>query len=93
MCIRDRDIPIVPVDPITGIGITTNGSTSSQQEICDGVITHSLCFKDLPYRLGNNTFWEGGTFNLTYDAPDDCSDNILLQLIVERNLTNYKEII
>jgi len=70
------DVPIILVDPITGVGISTNGSTSSQQEICDGFITHRLCFKDLPYKLGNNTFWEGGTFDLTYDAPDGCSDDI-----------------
>ena len=86
------DVPTVLVDPITGVGIT-NGSTSSQQEICDGIITQRLCFKDLPYRLGNNTFWEGGTFDLTYDAPDGCSDDIKLQLIVERNITNYTEVI
>ncbi len=87
------DVPVVPTDSISGGGIFTADNTSSQQEICDGFITHSLCFKDLPYKLGNNTIWEGGTFNLTYDAPDGCSDNIQLELIVERNITNYKEII
>ncbi len=87
------DVPVVPTDSISGGGIFTADNTSSQQEICDGFIIHSLCFKDLPYKLGNNTIWEGGTFNLTYDAPDGCSDNIQLELIVERNITNYKEII
>ena len=85
--------PVVPTDSIPDGGIDTNGSTSSQQEICDGMIRHSLCFKDLPYRLGNNTFWEGGIFNLSYNAPDGCSDNIQLELIVERNITTLTEII
>lgn len=85
--------PVVPTDSIGGGGLNTNGSTSSQQEICDGVITHSLCFKDLPYRLGNNTFWEGGTFDLIYDAPDGCSDDIQLELIIEQNIINLEEIV
>ncbi len=91
--IDPMDEPVVPTDSISGGGILTTDNTSSQQEICDGFITHHLCFKELPYKLGNNTIWEGGTFNLTYDAPDGCSDNIQLELIVERNITNYKEII
>ena len=91
--IDSMDVPVIPTDTLPGGGVILGDNTSTQQEICSGFITHSLCFKDLPYKLGNNTIWEGGTFNLTYDAPDGCSDNIQLELIVERNITNYKEII
>jgi len=73
-------IPVVPTGssgPTNNGGVSTNNNTSSQQEICSGNITHK----------------EGGIFDLTYDAPDGCSNDIQLELIVERNVTNLTEII
>ncbi len=54
-------------------------------EICNGTLTRNLCLKDLPFTLGQNTFYQGGTFDLIYVPPDGCVTDIRLDLAVELN--------
>lgn len=54
-------------------------------EICNGTLTRNLCLKDLPFLLGANTFFQGGTFDLIYVPPDGCVTDIRLELAVELN--------
>jgi len=54
-------------------------------EICNGTLTRNLCLKDLPFKLGQNTFYQGGTFNVTYVPPDGCVTDVKLELVVELN--------
>jgi len=55
-------------------------------------IVDSICFEDRPFILGNNTFWEGGIFNVTYDPPVGCDiRSIELQLFIETDRTEIIE--
>ncbi len=63
------------------------------EEICTGVINRNLCLKDLPFEIGQNTFWQGGNFDLTYTAPDGCTNDFVLNLSVEENINRLEETI
>ena len=60
-------------------------------EICTGTLSRNICLKDLPFEIGQNTFWQGGNFDLTYIAPDGCSNDFILELVVEQNITRLEE--
>ncbi len=67
---------------------STGNGGSSVEPCLDPVIQESFCFEERPYKLRDNTFWEGGTFRLTYDAPDGCTtEEVTLQLTVETDRT------
>ena len=89
-----------PTDPSNGGGGTTgstgnggdNGNNSnggSGDDPClDATIQESFCFEERPFQLRDNTFWEGGTFRLKYDAPDGCAtEEITLNLTIETDRT------
>lgn len=63
------------------------------EAICTGILTRNLCLKDLPFEIGQNTFWEGGSFDLTYTAPDGCTNDFVLELAVEENINRLEETI
>jgi len=62
-------------------------------DICTGIINRKLCLKDLPFEIGANTFWQGGNFDLTYTAPDGCTNNFILTLAIEENINRLDETI
>lgn len=62
-----------------------------EEEVCSGIVTRNICLKDLPFEIGPNTFWQGGIFELTYLAPDGCTNDFDLDLTVERKITSLKE--
>ena len=62
-------------------------------EICSGRLSRNLCLKDLPFEIGQNTFWQGGNFDLTYPAPDGCATNFVLSLAIEENINRLEEMI
>ncbi len=62
-------------------------------EICTGIINRNLCLKDLPFEIGQNTFWQGGNFNLTYTAPDGCTNDFVLTLAVTENINRLDKTI
>jgi len=62
-----------------------------EEEICLGQVTRNLCLKDLPFMIGQNTFWQGGTFDLIYPAPDGCMKDFNLELTIEEKVTRLNE--
>ena len=91
------EVPVVPMDTITPSGSvgggmdTTQVSTTTSIDSCLGnIVRESLCFGEF-YTLGNNTFWEGGRFNLKYDAPLTCNNNVILDLYIETDRTEVLE--
>ena len=60
-------------------------------EICNGTLRRDLCLIDLPFRLGQNTFYQGGTFDLIYVPPDGCVSEISLELSVALSTESLTE--
>ena len=60
-------------------------------DICSGNLSRILCSEDLPFTLGQNTFYQGGTFNLSYVPPDGCVTDLTLDLTVELNTVFFVE--
>ena len=79
-------LPVVPADS-TAMQMDSSDTSGSTTDTCFArSINESLCFGEF-YRVGDNTFWEGGTFNLSYNAPSGCSDEITLNLYIEPDRT------
>jgi len=78
-------IPVVPTDS-TAMQMDSMGTSGSTDSCFARSINERLCYGEF-YKVGDNTFWEGGVFNLSYNAPPGCNTEITLNLFIEPDRT------
>ncbi len=86
-------------DSIVQLNLSVEGTPDSvdfidlelEEDVCSGEVTRFVCIEDLPFQLGENTFYQGGVFQLSYPAPVGCAEEFTFNLTVRNTVFSLRE--